>query len=181
LEINLNPFPELPTNHLLLRRLQLSDSRDLLALRSDERVNQYIDRPATATIAEAEAFIHKIDSYLAINQSVYWAISLQSTGALTGTICLWNFLAEKEMAEIGFELMPYYQGQGLMQEAIEKVIEYGFDKMELKIISALVHADNEKSVRLLMKTNFKKDLDYRYVGEDEADGLTVYFLTANGQ
>jgi ribosomal-protein-alanine N-acetyltransferase len=59
-------------------------------------------------------------------------------------------------AEIGYELLPDFQGKGIMQEAASKVIKFGVQYIGLNSIEAYTHSKNEKSTRLLEKLNFKK-------------------------
>src|SRR6266481_3917752 len=89
-EQNMLPFPTLTTGRLILRRLMMDDAAEIAMLRSDERVNQYLDRPKTSTFSEAVEFINKIDKGLKNNESYYWAISIKDEHKLIGTICLWN-------------------------------------------------------------------------------------------
>ncbi len=62
LELNFSPFPELKTNRLLLRKMKVTDAPELLFLRSDEKVMQYIGREKTKTVEEAEGFIQTINA-----------------------------------------------------------------------------------------------------------------------
>ena len=75
---------------------------------------------------------------------------------LIGTICLFNFLDDNKLAEIGYELLPGYQGLGIMQEATSKVIDFGIQHIGLNSIKAYTHSENQRSTRLLEKFNFKK-------------------------
>jgi ribosomal-protein-alanine N-acetyltransferase len=181
MNINLNPFPDLTTERLLLRRLNLNDSGQIQKLRSDERVNQYIPRSGAITINESKDFINSIDEHLNNNTSVYWAIAQKTDDLLIGTICYWNLEPEKDMAEIGYELMPEYHGKGLMQEVMKEVIAYGFDVMQVKVITAFPSPQNQSSVRLLERNNFQLDLGYRYVSKEDAGEQAIYILTAEAK
>jgi len=154
-KINFTPFPTLTTGRLTLRRLTMDDANEIFAIRSDERVNKYLDRAGCKTIDEAREFINKINTGIANNESVYWAIALKSKPGLIGTICLWNISKEQSKAEIGFELLPQYQGKGYMQEAVTAVIEYGFKTMKLRAIEGEVDPNNARSIKLLEKNNFR--------------------------
>ena len=103
--INLTPFPNLSTERLTLRQLNLQDDNEIFFLRSDERVLKYLVIPKANSIEEARAFIHKIN-----NGSAYWAICLKNETKLIGTICFWNISKEENKAEIGYVLHPGYQG-----------------------------------------------------------------------
>ena len=112
------PFPVLKTERLTLRQLSVNDDKEIFALRSDKQVNKYLDRDPTNTIEDARKFIHKIVEVVKQNKGIYWAITLTNNDNLIGTICLFNFSNENDQAEIGYELLPAFQGQGIMQEAI---------------------------------------------------------------
>lgn len=73
---------------------------------------------------------------------------------MIGTICYWNLNAADKSAEIGYELHPDYQGQGLMQEAISAVLVFGFNDQHFEMITACPKGGNQSSVKLLKKTGF---------------------------
>ena len=175
-ELNFTPFPELMTVRLILRQLKVKDSNEILILRSDERVNEFIDRPLAVNVEDAILFIQKIEKGISDNKSFYWAITFENEDILIGIICIWNISVEDNSAEIGYELLPDFQGKGIMQEAILKVLDFGFYTMKLKIITALPHPANKKSIAILLKNNFLLDEDYQFVSKEEADGLLVYYL-----
>ena len=160
-----SPFPELETTRLRIRRLSETDVQEILFLRSDRTNNKYILRQKTKTSEEALQFILRIDKDISEGRSLYWAISLHNNPKLIGVICLWNFSIDHRIAELGFELMPLFQNQGIMQEAVSCVLGYGFEQLGLEIIEAFTHKKNKKSIRLLERNGFtlvpgRKDADY---------------------
>ena len=173
-------FSAIETERLLLRKLTMADAGKVFDLRSNDEVNKYLDRVKTKSIDEAEAFITKINTGIEHHEWLYWAIALKNDPSLmTGTICLWNFSADAA-AEIGYELMPAYQGMGIMQEAIGAVIEFGFKKTALKMIKAYTHIHNNRSSRLLEKFNFtiKTKYESQDGNEDELKNMFIYTLSA---
>ena len=169
---NFDPFPVLKTERLTLRQLLNSDDNEILALRSDENVNKYLDRKPAKSIDDARTFIQAVNQNIKRNDSLYWAITWNSTGKLVGTICLFDFSDNHAKAEIGYELLPEFQGKGVMQEAISKVLDYGLQHIGLKSIEAFTHLENQSSTRLLEKFNFKK---HSVAGNN----LILYKLTVN--
>lgn len=167
---NFTPFPVLKTERLTLRQLVSSDANEIFALRSDGSVNKYLDRKPSKSIEDAITFIQTINENIQRNYSVYWAITLNSTDKLIGTICLFDFSDDNLRAEIGYELLPGFQGQGIMQEAASKVIDFGAQYIGLNSVVAYTHAENNSSTRLLEKLNFKMN------GPGEGD-LIMYKLT----
>ena len=152
---NLQTFPILISERLILRKLSKNDSAEILRLRSDPEVNKFLDRKPSKTVQDALNFINSIIE----NESgelFYWAIIKTGEDKLIGTICLFDFLDDVKKCEIGYELLTEYHGQGIMIEAAKKVIEYATKTLELKTIEALTHKENQSSTKLLRKLNFKK-------------------------
>ena len=169
---NFTPFPVLKTERLTLRQLVSSDDNEILALRSDDNVNKYLDRKPSKSIDDAKTFIETINKNIQRNDSIYWAITLNGTDKLIGTICLFNFSDDNLKVEIGYELFPYFQGKGIMQEATSKVIDFGLHHIGLNLIEAYTHFENQSSTRLLEKINFKK----HSFGDNN---LMIFKLTSN--
>ncbi len=165
------PFPILKTERLTLRQLSVDDDKEVFALRSDKQVNKYLEREAGNTIEDARNFIHKIAEVVSQNKGIYWAITLTDTDKLVGTICLFNFSNETDQAEIGYELLPAFQGQGIMQEALSTVIAFGLDVIGLKAIEAYTHLENKNSSKLLEKYNFRKQENM----DSNSDNMFVTF------
>ena len=156
-KISFTPFPNLITERLILRQLKIEDVNEIFALRSDERVNKFLDRPKAKTIEDARKFIYKINEGIPKNKWVYWAITLKNSHKLIGTICFWKISKEHSKAKIGFELLPDYQGKGIMREVLATIIEYGFENMKLHSIEGDVAPNNSKSIRLLKRNCFVYD------------------------
>ncbi len=149
-------FPVLTTERLTLRQLISSDDKEIFALRSDDNVNKYLDRKPSKSIDDAKNFIQTINENIQRKDSLYWAITLNGTDKLIGTICLFDFSNDNLKAENGYELLPDFQGKGIMQEATSKVIDFGIQHIGLNSIEAYTHSENQSSTRLLKKLNFKR-------------------------
>lgn len=162
------PLPILKTDRLALRPLQLSDDHKIFALRSNEDVNRYLGRKPRAFIDEARNFIQAIVE----NQSFYWAITLNGANELIGIICLYNLSDDNQRAEIGYELLPDFQGKGIMQEAIAAVIDLAFQHLQLNLLEAYTHHENQASSRLLEKLDFKRQ-------DVNEENMVLYTLVSN--
>ena len=164
-----NPFPELNSENLVLRKIIDSDFQTILYLRSDKIINEFIERPEhrkTKTIEDAKKFIQQINENLETNKSIAWGISLKDDSKIIGTICLWNFSQDNKTAEVGYDLNPNFQEKGIMSESLKSVLEYGFKTLNLDLIEAFTHEKNENSKILLEKNNFKLVL-----GKKDQDNL----------
>ena len=149
-----SPFPFLISDRLSLRPLSEMDKEAIFLLRSDKIVNEFIDRKKPENLNDALKFIKDINVRISRGESIFWAISLRGKDELIGTICLWNFSDDNQVAELGYEMNPLFQKQGLMTEAINCVIKYGFERLKLKAIEAFTNKNNLRSIRLLKKNRF---------------------------
>ena len=172
-EYNLNEFETL---RLRLRKLALADADQLLLLRSDKRVNRYLDRPTTTSYNEAVQFINKI---LEVH-AYYWAITFKDDVKLIGTICLSNLDYENSTVEIGYELFPEFQCKGIMAEALSTIITFNSDQLFFKTIIGTTHKENISSISLLEKNGFKRDhlLEEQIHAHGNPINETVYSRTS---
>lgn len=171
--INFSTFPILTTERLTLRQLSTDDQQNIFALRSDKKINKYLDREPCKTIEDAINFINKVNDNIQKNNSIYWVITLRKTKTFVGTICLFDFSNEKNSCEIGYELMTKFQSQGIMKEATEKVIDYAFKTLQFQKIIAFTHNENQNSTKLLTKFNFLQSLE----ANKENPDITIFTLT----
>ncbi|MBS1686874.1 MAG: GNAT family N-acetyltransferase [Bacteroidetes bacterium] len=148
------PFPYLETERLSLWQLEQADAQDVYALRSDARVNQYIDRKPATSIEDAEAFIDRINKGIDKGQWLFWAVADKQTNKFLGTVCLWNVDHETDKVELGYELIYDAQGQGYMFEAVPKLIDFAWQRMHARVLEAIIVEGNERSVRLIDKLGF---------------------------
>ena len=156
------PFPELYTSRLLLRQMLLSDAPSLQQLRSNVEVMRYINRPLTKTLDEAVGWINVTLEALKNNTGITWCICLKETPSEhIGSIGLWRFEKENYRAEIGYMLEPALQGQGIMYEALVKVLEYGFKVLSLHSVEAHIDPRNVASAALLRKAGFIQEGYFR--------------------
>ena len=166
-------YPILKTERLTLRQLIINDEQEIFTLRSDSEINKYLDRQICNTIDDARNFINKITENINKYDSLYWAITFSGKNILVGTICLFSFSDENDKCEIGYELLTNFQGQGIMKEAAEKVIDYAINTLKVKIIEAVLHKDNQSSIKLLKKFSFRNSGEPDKTNPD----LICYHLT----
>lgn len=171
---NFKPFPILTTERLTLRQLVVNDKQEIFTLRSDSKINKYLDRQLSNTIADARNFINMVNENVNKNVSLYWAITLSNRNILVGTICLYGFSDENDNCEIGYELLTNFQGQGIMKEAVEKVIDYAFNTIRVRKIEAFLHRDNQSSINLLEKLSFRNSNK-----PDETNPELIYYYLTN--
>ena len=162
LEPQFTPFPTLHTQRLILRRMVIEDTPEILFLRSNENVMKYIDKKRAATIEDAEEWLRMIDDALELNNGITWAISLkESPRVMLGSIGYWRIIKEHYRAEIGYMLNHEYWRKGIMKEALLRVIDFGFDELKLHSIEANINTGNVASSRILLNTGFVQEAYFK--------------------
>ncbi|MBF0547887.1 MAG: GNAT family N-acetyltransferase [Candidatus Riflebacteria bacterium] len=79
----------------------------------------------------------------------------KATELVIGRCGFHTWYLEHRRAEIGYNLTNGdFKDKGLMTEAIKKVIEYGFEKINLNRIEAFIGKDNVPSLKLIKRMNF---------------------------
>ena len=198
LNVNFDPFPELRTQRLLLRKITDADTEQIFKLRSDKDVMKYIGKKPIISMEEARDWVKLIKNSLENNSGITWGIVetfektfpektsedqtffQTSLPPIIGTIGLWRIIKENYRAEIGYMLLPEYWQKGFTKEAILKVNDYGFHEMKLHSIEARISPKNIGSATVLEKTGFvreayfKEDFFFDGVFEDTA----IYSLLA---
>lgn len=159
--VNFQPFPILHTERLTLRRIMPADAADLFVLRADENIMRFIPRPLAKSTEDVIDLIKIIDEGIDNNNLINWAISLKEVNKLIGTIGFVRMSLANHRAEVGYMLHPQYHGQGIMQEALIAVINYGFHDMKLHSIEAIIDPENTASEKLLERNNFMKEAYFK--------------------
>lgn len=173
-----NPYPTFATARLRIRQLTNKDDRDVFKFRSNVEVGRYLSRPLEETVSGCRDFIENINEGISRQEWYYWGLALPEN-RVVGTICLWNISPKDRIAEIGYELHPDFQRQGLMQEAMEAILHFGFQDMALDQIEACLQNGNQASIRLLERNGFtfvkKLGDEEKFAGEEDLQ-LVAYHL-----
>ena len=158
-------FPELETDRLVLKELTQSNTQDLLEIFSDPEVMKYYNMKPAQSVDEIKGLITDTKKSYEDCQAIRWGIHLKENDKLVGTCGFQNFEEESKKFEIGYELSRSYWGQGIMKEAIERTLMFGFEQVEVNRVEALVESENISSQKLLEKINFTKEglfRDYKF-------------------
>lgn len=145
---------KLETERLQLKEINESHVDDILKIRSNEVINQFVQRNSPKNNYDALQFILTIKERTQNNETFYWGIFLKDQPNLIGTICLWKFSEDRKVAEVGYELLPDYHRQRIMSEALKTVLDFAFNELHLQEVVAMTNKLNENSKGLLLKHDF---------------------------
>lgn len=155
--INFLPFKELETERLLLRRITADDADEILELRGNAETMKFIPRPLATCKEDALDHVNMINEKIENNTGINWAITLKGNPKLLGIIGHYRIQPENYRAEIGYMILPEFQGKGIISESLQAVIAYGFDEMKLHSIEAIIDPGNTASESVLIKNGFVKE------------------------
>ncbi|MDX2245808.1 MAG: GNAT family N-acetyltransferase [Bacteroidia bacterium] len=178
MSVSFSPFPVLKTPRMTLRQIVPEDAPEMFALRSDERVMKYIDRPRSKTLEDALTLIHSMEENRLKNEGIAWAMCLHDDPRMIGNIGYWRTQLYNFRAEIGYMLHPDFHRKGLTSEAMKVVMDFGFKKMNLHSIEAHINPGNDASAQLLEKHRFVREAYFRenYFFEGQFLDTAVYSL-----
>ena len=150
-------FPVLETERLRLREITQEDAEGIFACFSNEAVTRYYGEETLQHIEQAEKFVDFFAKSFEAKRGIRWGIEIKGTKGIIGTIGFNAWTQKHRKAEIGYEIHPDHWRNGYTEEALTKVLPYGFDVMGLSRIGAVVFIENEASNNLLIKLRFKKE------------------------
>lgn len=144
-------LPTLETERIILRKFTLDDAKDMFEYSSVPEVSKFVPWETHKTIDDSKGFINYILKQYEDSKLAPWAIELKQNGKVIGTIDFVAWYPQHYRAEIGFILSKEHWGKGLIPEAANKVIQFGFENMELNKIKAPCMVENVQSQRVLQK------------------------------
>ena len=158
-------FPLLSTRRLQLRQIGQHDVPALLPVFADADAMRWF---GTDPVHDKEQMAQIVAVWQGWRQlpspGTRWGIARREGGPLLGTCGLFAWNQGWRRATLGYELGRAAWGQGYMQEALQAVLGWGFDQMQLHRIDACIHPDNAASLKLARKLGFVEEGRLRDAG-----------------
>jgi [ribosomal protein S5]-alanine N-acetyltransferase len=151
------PFPIIETERLILREASKADADDMLAYLSDPKVVKHMGLEPFQTVEDVHDEIGWYASIFREGTGMRWGITLKDEDRVIGSCGFLNNVSKHYRSEVGFELSREYWGKGIAHEALEAVVKYGFQHLELERIEALIEPANLPSQKLVEKTGFQRE------------------------
>lgn len=151
-------FPQLETERLILREMTPDDVGFFFRHFNNDKI---IERSCFPGPKSLEAAREELERYcikpFKEQTGIRWGIGRKGIDVLIGTCGYYDWNKTAYRAEIGYDLDPVFWKQGLMTEALLVVLRYGFEKMKLNRIQAIIDSENARSFRLVKRLGFKKE------------------------
>lgn len=148
----------LESARLRLRPPVMADCETIVRWRNDPRVRTYFPQEERLTVAAQRRYL---DAYLARDDDLYMVIETRQSRRAVGTIALYHL--EPTQAELGRLLIgeQEFLGQGMMREAVERVLEHAFIDLRLERVYLETFRENEPAYRLYVAAGFAVDSEQR--------------------
>ncbi|MGN7408712.1 GNAT family N-acetyltransferase [Sporosarcina sp. SAFN-010] len=150
-------FPIIETDRLILREVIKEDSNDMFAYLSDKDVVKHMGLDPFQTEKDVLEEIEWYQKIFKDSTGIRWGIAHKDNGRVIGSCGFLNMQPKHSRTEIGYELSKEYWGKGIASEALEAVVKYGFQHLQLERIEALIEPANFASLKLLEKKGFEKE------------------------
>lgn len=138
-------LPEMITERLTLRRMQVSDAEDMYEYASRQDVTRYLTWLPHPDRSYTRQYLQYLGDRYAAGMFYDWAIFYEPDCKMVGTCGFTSFNCAADSAEVGYVLNPEYWGRGIVSEALERVIRFGFEELSLHRIEARFMEGNERS------------------------------------
>ena len=150
------------TQRLILRPWEESDAADLYQYASSPLVGPAAGWPVHTSVENSRDIIRNV-----LSAPETYAVVLKETGQAIGSVGLKIGEASDlgipdTQAEFGYWLGVPYWGQGIIPEAVDTLMRYGFEELNLECIWCGYYEGNEKSKRVQDKCGFT----YQYTKEN---------------
>jgi RimJ/RimL family protein N-acetyltransferase len=134
----------LETARLLLRPLAIADIDEFVALHEDPEVTRFIERLDRPT---AERLLQSIEREWLERGHGIFAVLDRGTGRFLGRAGLKHW-GQFDEIEVGWVLRRDAWGHGYATEAARACLNWGFASLERPYFTAMIHPENEASIRL---------------------------------
>jgi len=149
--------PVLTTQRLMLRPLAATDARALYAIFSDPTVVRYWSAEPWTDISMAETAIARALEAYRDETELRFAIELAGSREVIGTVALHHFYNQYNRCELGYAIASGHWGNGYASEAIEAVLDHGFNEVGINRVEADIDPRNDASAHVLEKLGFRKE------------------------
>lgn len=156
---------------MILRRYAEPDKPDFISLFTDAAVMKYVG-DGVLTTEQAEAFWQKLFEKLYPQNFNIWAIYPKEDSAYVGHAGIYPRPTSRKDWEFVYFLNRQSWGKGYATEIARRVIEFGFEELNLPEVYATVDDVHSASIHVLEKAgmSFK---NYEY---DEKGRFSVYSI-----
>ena len=154
----LSIFKDLPTfetERLVLKKISKEYLEDVHEYRSDPKVSRYLLWSAHMDKETTNSYLEYLEELYDKAKFYDFGIYLKDSDKMIGTVGFTTINLHKNTASVGYVLNSKYWGHGIAVEALEKIIQFGFETLGFNTLFAKFAEENVASRKVLEKCGFK--------------------------
>ena len=163
----INAVP-IETDRIVLRHISQKDACDMFEYASLDEVCEFLLWSPHINLATTEGYIQFLEKRYLRGLYGDWAVALKDTGKMIGTCGYANIDLRNRSCEIGYVLSPFYRGRGYMSEAMNEILKFTFNVLQLESAWLRIIDENTASKRLAERFGFS----FRYYTNMEIKEIT---------
>lgn len=165
-------YCEIKTTRLTIRPINLSDCECIFQLVNSEGWLRYIGDRKVNSVEDAGQYIQRI-----LDNPLYYYHVIERID-IKEPVGIISFLKrdDQKYFDLGFALLPAYEGQGIASEAANKYLTTIQSQQEFENIIAICVPENLKSISVLKKLGFSYQYDYKQGEEVFSIYMTNFHL-----
>lgn len=169
---------EILTDRLVLRFLTGANVPALYDMFSHPEVTRYWSRPRWTELSQAEQMLVDAQEGYRTGSGLLLGVKRRHDHALVGMCSLFHFHIPSRRAEVGYALGRPYWGSGYITEALQALLDYAFQTLDLNRLEADIDPRNLASARTLERLGFQKEghLRERWIVNGEVSDTWMYGL-----
>ncbi len=148
-------MPVLETDRLQLRAARVSDANDMFEYARNPDVTRFLLWDPHRDVSHTVSYLEYLGGRYRLGDHYEWAVIHKEDRRMIGTCGFVRIDCAHNSAEIGYVLNPAYRGQGLMPEAIRRVLRFGFGVLGLHRIEARYMVENTVSRHVMEKVGMQ--------------------------
>lgn len=147
-------FKTIETERLMIQKLDSETMNQIFELNNDGEIKKTLGITTEDEFARQKKIHQK--GYESYNRTMLnFQIVEKQSSVIIGNCGFHTWNPQHHRAEIGYALnIDEFKNKGFMKEALEKIIEFGFEEMKLNRIKALIDENNIPSKKLLEHFGF---------------------------
>lgn len=164
------------TNHLVVRKFEMSDIQQLYENHLEEEVKKWIPNESYADMEETRrAIAFYIDCVNKKRLPFVLAVESKKTGELIGDTGINEVEGSADEVEIGYTICKKYSGNGYATELVNKMTGFVHERFGVNCLYGRVMHGNHASVRVLEKNGYAY-MEEEFGAEDDpyGKGMLIY-------
>ncbi|HVE57920.1 MAG TPA: GNAT family N-acetyltransferase [Pyrinomonadaceae bacterium] len=162
------------TKRLVLKNYAADEKENLISLLTDKRVMKHVDRGVFSREKAEALWVKLIEKSYPQGIRTIWAVFAKDDSRYIGHAAIRPRPTKKEDWEISYMLKTEEWGKGFATEIARRLIDYGFEDLNLTEVVATIDDDNFGSIKVVEKTG----MSFSHYEYDDDGRFSVYSIKA---